>query len=236
MKELFEILDPRQHPSMAVFVSQVLLRLLLAAVLGGAIGLEREIKRKPAGLRTNMFICFGAAMFTLLSDRLGSEFVGDHTRIAAQIIPGIGFIGAGAILHARGNVQGLTSAATIFVVASIGMACGGGLFLVALFATILLLVALNTLGLIESRYGLKPLVMTYEVQGDSAEIVLENLNYVMERENLATQWIQTGSLNGLTRVVFAVDAFKSQHKLLMDALRAQTGIKHFSCISSKEQE
>jgi putative Mg2+ transporter-C (MgtC) family protein len=236
MKELLEILDPRQHPSMAVFVSQVLLRLLLAAFLGGSIGLEREMKRKPAGLRTNMFICFGAAMFTVLSDRLALEFVGDHTRIAAQIIPGIGFIGAGSILHSRGNVQGLTSAATIFVVASIGMACGGGLYLVALFATILLLVALNTMGMIEAKFGFKPVLMTYEAQGDTAEIVLENINYVLERENLQTQWMQIGKLNGLTRVVFAVDAFRGQHKELMDALRAQTGIKQFSCISAKEQD
>ncbi len=236
MKELLQILDPRQNPSMAIFVSQVLMRLLLAAVLGGAIGLEREMKRKPAGLRTNMFICFGAAMFTILSDRLAMQYTGDHTRIAAQIIPGIGFIGAGSILHSRGNVQGLTSAATLFVVASIGMACGGGLYLVAAFATMLLVIALNALGMIESKVGWKPMVMTYEAQGDTAETVLENVNYVMERENLQTQWIQVGKLNEMVRLVFAVEAFRSQHKLLMDALRAQTGIKHFSCISAKEQD
>src|SRR5947209_12016102 len=120
-------------------LEQNILRLLLAAVLGGLIGLERELKRRPAGLRTNMFICFGAAMFTLLSTELASAFTGDHTRIAAQIIPGIGFIGAGSILHARsGIVSGLSTAATIFVVASIGMACGGGMYLLAVFATILL--------------------------------------------------------------------------------------------------
>src|SRR5712691_8269970 len=104
-----------------------LLRLGLAAILGGAIGLEREIKHRPAGLRTNLFICLGAAMFTLLSDELAVKHMGDHTRIAAQIIPGIGFIGAGSILHNRGSVTGITTAATLFVVASIGMAVGGGL-------------------------------------------------------------------------------------------------------------
>src|SRR3954452_12425538 len=151
MRELLQIIDPRQNPDMAIFVSQVLIRLVLAAVLGGAIGLERELKRKPAGLRTNMFICFGAAMFTILSARLADQYPGDHTRIAAQIIPGIGFIGAGSILHSRGSVQGLTSAATIFVVASIGMACGGGLYLVAAFATMLLVLALTVLGIIERK-------------------------------------------------------------------------------------
>ena len=175
-------------------------------------------------------------MFTVLSDRLAMQYGGDHTRIAAQIIPGIGFIGAGSILHSRGNVQGLTSAATLFVVASIGMACGGGLYLVAAFATMLLVIALNALGMIESKLGWKPMMMTYEAQGETAEIVLENVNYVMERENLQTQWIQVGKLNGMVRLVFAVEAFQSQHKMLMDALRAQTGIRHFSCISAKEQD
>src|SRR6476469_9186125 len=93
-------------------------KLMLAALLGGLIGLERESKHRPAGLRTNLFICVGAAMYTLLSDALAVKFLGDHTRIAAQIIPGIGFIGAGSILHNRNNlITGITSAATLFVVA-----------------------------------------------------------------------------------------------------------------------
>src|SRR5215471_20753446 len=107
-------------------------KLLLAGGLGGAIGLEREAKHRPAGLRTNLFICVGAAMFTLLSDQLAGAHSGDHTRIAAQIIPGIGFIGAGSIIHARGDlVTGITTAATLFVVASVGMAVGGGRYLTA---------------------------------------------------------------------------------------------------------
>src|SRR6059058_3942399 len=114
-------------------LSSNLVRLLLAACLGGIIGLEREFSHKPAGLRTNMFICFGSAMFTVLSVELAGQFVGDHTRIAAQIIPGIGFIGAGSILHSRGSVQGLTTAATLFVVSSIGMAAGGWLYITAVF-------------------------------------------------------------------------------------------------------
>src|SRR6266567_9529650 len=122
-------------------VGSSILRLLLAAILGGLIGLERELKHRAAGLRTNMFICFGAALFTVLSRGLAAE-PSDYTRIAAQIIPGIGFIGAGSILHTRGLTSGLTTAATIFVVASIGMAAGGGLYLTAVFTTLLVLVAL----------------------------------------------------------------------------------------------
>src|ERR1700730_5451757 len=126
-------------------VLSTMTRLVLAAFLGGTIGMERELKHRPAGLRTNMFICFGAALFTVLSRGLAAE-PSDYTRIAAQIIPGIGFIGAGSILHTRGLTSGLTTAATIFVVASIGMAAGGGLYLTAFFATALVLASLFLLG------------------------------------------------------------------------------------------
>lgn len=130
-------------------------KLLLAAVLGGLVGLERELRRKPAGLRTNMFLCVGSTLFTLLSDEIGQRFGGDHVRIAAQLIPGIGFIGAGAILREQGAVVGVTTAATIFVVASIGMAIGGGLYFTAVFTAVLILLALSVLGWLEGRYGKK---------------------------------------------------------------------------------
>src|SRR5690242_8660028 len=110
-----------------IFHLQLLLQLGLATVCGGWIGLERELSGKPAGLRTNILICVGATLFTSLSVAL-SLGRGDPARIAAQILPGVGFIGAGTILHTRGSVSGLTSAATIWVVAAIGMALGGGAY------------------------------------------------------------------------------------------------------------
>src|SRR5712671_6983852 len=147
------------HNELGVALTSTLARLLLAAILGGIVGLERQLRHKPAGLRTNMFICFGAAMFTVLSKQLaGTE--ADSARIAAQIIPGIGFIGAGSILHSRGSVTGLTTAATLFVVASVGMAAGGGLYITAVFATALILVALAVLGNLEGRFGLKTSITT----------------------------------------------------------------------------
>src|SRR5881296_4090311 len=130
---------------MGVVLSTTILRLTIAAILGGIIGLERQLKHKPAGLRTNMFICFGSALFTVLSGQLAGNLGGDHTRVAAQIIPGIGFIGAGSILHSRGSVSGLTTAATLFVVASVGMAVGGGLYLPAVFATMVIFLTLEVL-------------------------------------------------------------------------------------------
>ncbi|MGD8451068.1 MAG: MgtC/SapB family protein [Phycisphaerae bacterium] len=129
-----------------------LARLLAACIAGAAIGLERELSDKPAGLRTNVMICLGAAVFTLLSSRLG---VGDRTsdpaRVAAQVVTGVGFLGAGAILHARGNVIGLTTAATIWIVASVGMAFGSGAFVLGAVATVLTAGVLFGLAVVEAR-------------------------------------------------------------------------------------
>src|SRR5947208_1079198 len=138
-----------------MLVSSSVARLLLAAALGGIIGLERAIHRKSAGIRTNMFICMGAAMFTILSNIIPDPGVGDRTRIASNIVQGVGFLGAGAILHAKGGVSGLNTAATIWVVASIGIAAGAGHYLLATFATVIILVALLLLGSIEAKLGLK---------------------------------------------------------------------------------
>ncbi len=128
----------------------LLARLVLAVVLGGAVGLERETRKKSAGLRTNILICVGATLFTQLSVGLAGEH-GDPARLAAQIVTGVGFIGAGTILHSRGTVTGLTSAATIWVVAAIGVALGSGALLEATGATLLLLVVLAALGRLERR-------------------------------------------------------------------------------------
>src|SRR5258708_36437370 len=127
-----QILELMHQEMASGIVGSSLARLLLAAILGGLIGLERELKHRAAGLRTNMFICFGAAMFTILSADLAGA-PSDAARIAAQIIPGIGFIGAGSILHTRGLTTGLASAAALFVVASVGMSARGSLYVMAIF-------------------------------------------------------------------------------------------------------
>lgn len=134
----------------------LLLKLMLAVLLGGAVGLEREIAGKPAGLRTNILICVGAALLTDVSieitrGRLPGTMVGDPSRLAAQIVSGIGFIGAGTIMQARGTVTGLTSAATIWVVAAIGVTVGAGLYLEAAGAGVLVAVVLAGLGSLEHK-------------------------------------------------------------------------------------
>jgi putative Mg2+ transporter-C (MgtC) family protein len=135
-----------------------LFRLVLAAVLGGAIGMEREVAGKPAGLRTNMLICVGAAMFMQLSIAVAEigfsadgHPYGDTTRIAAQIVSGIGFLGAGAIIYSQGTVIGLTTAATIWVVAAVGAAVGAGAYVDAVGSTVLIVAILVGLRPIEHR-------------------------------------------------------------------------------------
>ena len=124
-------------------------------MLGGAIGLEREIAGKPAGLRTNILICMGATLLTDVSIGLVSgpdgTRLGDPSRLAAQIVTGIGFLGAGTIMQARGTITGLTSAATIWVVAAIGITIGAGHYLEAAGAGVLVTLVLAGLGNIEHR-------------------------------------------------------------------------------------
>ena len=198
-------------------VSTSLARLALAALLGGIIGLERELKHRPAGLRTNMFICFGAALFTVLSRALAAE-PSDYTRIAAQIIPGIGFIGAGSILHTRGLTTGLTTAATLFVVASVGMATGGGLYATAVFATGIVLVVLFTLGHLEKTFNLKTLLTTYEVTGASVDEITQEVNRILEHRHRMMQNVLSGSTGQHVRVQFDVSGCNRDQKEVLGEL------------------
>jgi len=131
------------------------LKLLVAVIAGGAIGFERQIAGKPAGLRTNILICVGSALLMDLSVNIGTAFggerIGDPARIAAQVVTGIGFIGAGTIMQAGRTITGLTSAATIWVVAAIGMTAGAGFFVEALGATLTVMAVLAGLGRLEHR-------------------------------------------------------------------------------------
>src|SRR5579862_6227020 len=134
-----------------VVVNGAFSRLALACLLGGIIGLEREVKRRSAGVRTNMLICMGAAFFTLLSAVLAGDTSPNKGQVASNIVQGIGFLGAGLILHSRSRVSGLTSAASVWVVASIGMACGAGLYVAAVVAAIVVVLAIEVVGFLERR-------------------------------------------------------------------------------------
>ena len=130
-------------------------KLTIAVLCGGAIGLERQISGKPAGLRTNILICLGSALLMEISIKLGASVgggrIGDPARLAAQVVTGIGFIGAGTIMQSRGAITGLTSAATLWVVAAIGLTAGAGFSVEALGATVMVMVVLAGLKPLERR-------------------------------------------------------------------------------------
>ena len=133
--------------------TDMILRLLLSVLFGGAIGYVREIKKKAAGLRTHILVCLGSTIFTIVSILMAQgSGSADPTRIAASVVTGIGFIGAGAIFQSGGSVRGLTTAASIWVCAAIGLAVGSGLYLIATFSTILALVVIQFLQIVERKF------------------------------------------------------------------------------------
>lgn len=137
---------------------QVIFQLFLAAILGGLVGLEREYQKRAAGLRTHSLVCLGSALFTIIStesfyqwlDKTGVSF--DPSRIISGIVLGVGFIGAGLIMHRGFKIEGLTTAAGIWVVSAIGIAIGLKLYLVATFTSFLTLGILTILRLLENKF------------------------------------------------------------------------------------
>ena len=162
----------------------VAVRLVLAVVCGGIIGLEREYKRRPAGFRTHILICLGAAMTTLTSQYLCLEmhFFTDVGRLGAQVIAGIGFIGAGTIIVTnRKQVKGLTTAAGLWTSAIIGLVCGAGYVECALFATIMVLVAELLLIRIEYRYAQRADDINLYIEYNDANAIEEIVRLIRER-------------------------------------------------------
>jgi putative Mg2+ transporter-C (MgtC) family protein len=194
-------------------------RLLAACLFGGIIGFEREWRHKPSGLRTNLLLCLGCAFFTLLSGVLAGASE-DKSRVASNIVQGIGFLGAGLILHTRSRTLGLTSAATVFVVASIGMACGAGLYLEAALATLIVFVALRSIGAMEGNSGWKRFPMLYEVRGQNATAMYRAILRVLDKAGFRMDVIERDSLPDFERVTFVLTANRSTHKQLLSSLQA----------------
>lgn len=167
----------------------LLVSLLIAVLLGGAVGLERELRGKAAGLRTNILICLGAALYTHLSiDMAGTT--PDKSRIAAQVVTGIGFLGAGTILHARGAITGLTSAATIWLVAAIGVAVGAGAPYEAAGATLLTILVLWGLGWFEGLLQRQSVVSRLEVEVEPEPGRVEEIERIVRTAGVEIQRVE----------------------------------------------
>lgn len=157
------------------------LRLVVAAALGSVIGLERERKSWSAGLRTHMLVALSSALIMIVSMHGFSEVLGEHvvldpSRVAAQVVSGIGFLGAGAILLRGEIVRGLTTAASLWAVAAIGLAVGSGLYVPAVIATILILIILAGIKPLEARYHMKHQAHDFVVIADPGTVSIEALS------------------------------------------------------------
>ena len=181
--------------------NEMFLRLSVAALLGAAIGVERDLHRRPAGVRTSAFVCMGSALFTILSFELAKMF-GDTsgTRIASNLVQGIGFLGAGAILREAGGLVGLTTAATIFVEAAIGMAVGGGLYAVGGYATGVVLFGLICLGWVAQRTNLKARIMGFRITGSHSENIAAEVHRLLVELKIKPQQFRV-SMVGANSVV-----------------------------------
>jgi putative Mg2+ transporter-C (MgtC) family protein len=209
------------------FHFQLLIQLLLAILLGGAVGLERELSGKPAGLRTNILICVGATLFTVLSLKL-SGVRGDPARVAAQILPGVGFIGAGTIMHARGSVSGLTSAATIWVVSAIGMALGAGAFEEALGAALLVVVVLQGLGWLERYVSRRSTYSRLLIHARPGGNPVEELETLVRKSGLDIERIESRQENVDLVIELELRGAKRLHDQAMLALLHHPAVRTVS--------
>jgi len=199
-------------------------RLLVACLLGGLIGLDREFNRKSAGVRINLLICMGCAFFTLLSAVLAGDANPDKGRVASNIVQGIGFLGAGLILHNRSRVSGLTSAATVFAVASIGMACGAGLYATAVAAALIVISALEVVGFLERRANLKIYSLVYEARGQDQAGMLKSILEAMDGVGQRLTGMENDTIGELQRVCFPLTTSRRQHERLREKLRTASAI------------
>jgi putative Mg2+ transporter-C (MgtC) family protein len=235
-------------------------RLLMACAMGGVVGLEREWRHKDSGLRTNMLICMGAALFTIMSPILAGDGGQNKGQVASNIVQGVGFLGAGLILHTKNRVLGLTSAATVFVVAAIGMTCGAGLYIEAAIATVLVLIALQMIGFFENKLGWKRYPMIYEVRAnvgtivskdvvgaDRAEAVAEDVAASLHRMQRAIlkvldeagerlSVLERTNVAGLERVSFTVVATRKMHTKMLHELRSSDATDQVVAFRDLEEE
>jgi len=219
-----------------VVINGAISRLLTASVLGGLIGLEREVKRRSAGVRTNLLICLGAAFFTLLSAVLAGDASPNKGQVASNIVQGIGFLGAGLIIHNRSRISGLTSAASVWVVASIGMACGAGLLAAAAIATVIVIIALEVVGFLERRASIKIYSLIYEARGSDQTAILHCILDAMDKAGEQFGDFAANAIGDLQRVTFTITATKRQHERLRGKLLSEPGINALMNFRDPEED
>jgi putative Mg2+ transporter-C (MgtC) family protein len=210
-------------------------RLLMACAMGGIVGLEREWRHKASGLRTNMMICMGAALFTVLSGVLAGDSP-NRGQVASNIVQGIGFLGAGLILHSRNRVLGMTSAATVWVVAAIGMTCGAGLYIEAVIATVIVFCSLQFIGLLESRSHWKRFPMQYEVRGSDEKTMFAAILRVLDEAHIRLNIVERDNVGVQERVTFTISASAPRHKALLAKLVASDATDRVAAYRDEQED
>jgi putative Mg2+ transporter-C (MgtC) family protein len=200
-------------------LNSMIVRLLWAALLGAIIGAERSVRRRPAGLRTGLCVSVGAAFFTILSVEIARR-TGDTstTRIASNIVQGIGFLGAGVILRERGSVTGLTTAATIFVVAALGMGAGAGMFRASGFACLLVLFALVFLIYVENWFNLKPRYMLFRISTEGTVDLVPEVHRLFSDVGIALDNFQVSMAGQKNLIQFEADVSHRKQEKIFAAL------------------
>lgn len=196
------------------------IKLLVAVVCGGAIGFERELSHKPAGLRTNVLVCMGATLFMIVSRHIGGGApYTDPARLVAQVVTAIGFIGAGVILQSRGSISGLTTAATILLVGAVGVTIGEGMFTVAGMTTVLVVVVLVLLRRVEWAFVRRRRLFQYVFKTTDPSQSLAHLFTLLESEGLRlNDFSVRDSSDGRHELRFAVITSLDENSRLISLL------------------
>lgn len=189
---------------MILTVKEILVRIFLALLIGGIIGYEREVQNRAAGFRTHILVCLGATIVSLLQIDIGNKAIEmievnknlaevikvDYGRLGAQVITGVGFIGAGAIIHTKGSIKGLTTAATLWIVACLGLTIGMGGYLISIFSTILIFITLVFLKKIEDKFISKNVTIVLEVRYLDNENIKNEIDNLLERKKIKIKKIE----------------------------------------------
>jgi putative Mg2+ transporter-C (MgtC) family protein len=201
-------------------LTTVCYRLLWAALLGAVIGVERSMRRRPAGMRTSVCVTMGTALFTIMSVEI-ARATGDTstTRIASNIVQGIGFLGAGTILRERGSVVGLTTAAAIFGEAAIGMAAGGGFYAVSGVAFLIVLFTLVALVYVENLLNLKPRYMLFRISTSTAEDLVPVVHNIFSKLGIALDNFQVSMTGDKNLIQFDADVSLREQESILSSMK-----------------
>ena len=211
------------------FLNEFLLKSAMAVLCGGLIGIERELKKKPAGFRTNILICLGSTYFMMVSILVGGSALGktgDPSRIAAQVVTGIGFIGAGTIIQSRGHIAGLTTAALIWVVAAVGLFIGAGYPVLAALATFLIFLTLTVLGMVERRILATCRLQDCEVVfADDGGRTRKQITLLLASHETALQDLRFRTTDGSVTLTIQVCDIHPEHRKLLSDLWTIEGVQ-----------